>query len=220
MAPILKMASQHAKRFMLRTTIQTLPMRFANLPLPSLKHHRFQRPISTSRHTRREDISVGPPGGWGYTLFDCNYDLEIASRISYEASVLVNGQLDLLFPEDPKVVAEILNEGLFHQLLERFMDRDWNDEVVHLGALAMRSGAQIGEEDMRVLSKFVGCVKMYDQAREQMRAALKGYNTAGGYPWAFSCLGLLEEQVQRDMKGGECGSWDCGVLCVTDGCLH
>lgn len=198
MAPILKMASQHAKRFMLRNTIQTLPMRFANLPLLALKHHRFQRPISTSHHTRREDISVAPPGVWGYTLFDCDYDLEIAGRISYEASVLVNGQLELLFPEDPKVVAEILNEGLFHQLLERFLDREWNDEVVYLGALAMRSGAQIGEEDMRVLRETVGCVKMYDEAREQMRAALKGYNTAGGYPWGFSCLGLLEPQVQNE----------------------
>ena len=220
MAPVFKMASRYAKGFVLRNTIQTLPMSFARLPLPVLKHHRFQRPISTSRHARREDISVAPPGGWGYTLFDCDYDLEIAGRISCEASVLANGQLDLLFPEDPKVVAEILNAGLFHQLLERFLDRDWDDEVVYLGALAMRSGAAIGEEDMRVLREYVGCVKMYDEARKQMRAALKGYNTAGGYPWGFSCLGLLEEQVQGDVKGGECGSWDCGVVCITDGCVH
>ena len=208
MAPILKMASQHAKRFMLRNTIKTLPMRFAKLPLPALKPHRLQQPTSTSlRHTRPYWTSTAPLDGWGYTLFDCDYDLEIVAQISGEASVLANEpNLDLMFPKHENYVVEMLNAGLFHQLLQRFLDRDWRDGVVYLGALAMRLGVEIGEGDMGVLRESVGCVKMYDDAREQMRAALEGYNWRGGYCWQFSCLGALDTQVQSGMEGGECGS--------------
>ena len=202
MAPILKMASQCVKSVMLRNNIKTLPMRSARTPLLAFNHHRFQGPISTSlRHTRLYRTLKAPPDGCDYTLFDCDYDLEIAGKISYEASVLVNGDLDLLHPKDEKQAAKILDAGLFRQLLQRFRDRDNREWVVYLGALAMGVGAKIGKEDMKVLRYMVGCIKMYDAAREQMRDALKRYNAAGGYPWIFSCMGPIVQQWQGGVRG-------------------
>ena len=198
MAPILKMASQHAKHVMLRNSIKTLPMGFAKTPLSALKHHRFQGLISTSlRHTRGYQTSTGPPNGWGYTLFDCDSDLDIVDRISEEASDLGCEDLDLMFPKDQKHVVEMLNKDLLHTLFQRFLILDFRDRIVYLGALAMRLGVKIEEKDMQVLRESVGRVKMYDEAREQMRAALKGYNPAGGHPWEFSCEGPI------DVEGGE-----------------
>ena len=192
MAPILKMASQHAKQVMLRNTIKSLPMGFAKTPLSALKHHRLQGLISTSlRHTRAYRTSTGPPNGWGYTLFDCDHDLDIVDRISREVGDLGSEDLDLMFPKDEKRVVETLNRDL-HQLFQSFLIQDFRDGVVYLGALAMRLGVKIGETDMQVLRESVGLVRMYDEAREQMRAALKGYNPAGGHPWEFSCPGPVD----------------------------
>ena len=212
MAPILKIASQHAKRFVLRNSIKTLPTSPARTTLSVLRLHRSQGSISTSlRHTRSYQTLSAPPDGWGYTLFDRDYDLNIVGSISYEAGVVANdSDLDLMFPKNERHVVEMLNAGLSHQLLQRFLDRAFRDGVVYLGALAMRLGAESGEGDMGVLREMVGCVRMYDEAREQMRAALKGYNPAGGYPWVFSCLGLLEEQWQGGVEGGEWDSWSWG----------
>ena len=168
----------------------------------ALKQHQFQRPSSNSlRHTRPYRTLAAPPDGWDYTLFDCDSDLEIGRKISCEASHVANEVLDLLFPKDEKHVAEVLDAGLFHQLLQRFMDRDYREGVVYLGALAMRLGARIGKEDMKVLRYMAGCVKMYDAAGEQMKAALKGYNSAGGYPWIFSCMGPIVTQWQGGVRG-------------------
>ncbi|KAM0801608.1 hypothetical protein BDR22DRAFT_962365 [Usnea florida] len=205
MAPILKMASQHAKRFVLRNTLKTLPTNTARTTLPVLKHHRAQGPISTSlRHIRPYQTFSAPPDGWAYTLFDCDYDFDIVGDISHEASRVANEpDLDLMCPKNKEHVVEMLNAGLFHQLLERFLDRDFRDGALYLGALAMRLGAKIGEEDMSVLRELVGCVRMFEEAREQMRAALKGYNPAGGYPWVFDCLGRLEEEGQGGVEGCE-----------------
>ena len=177
-------------------------MRAARISLPALKHSRFQGPSSnTLRPTRPYRTLRAPPDGCDYTLFDCDYDLEIAGRISYEASVIINEDLDLLFPEDEKQAAKTLDAGLFHQLLQRFMDRDYREGVVYLGAMAMGVGAKIGKEDMKVLRYMVGCVKMYDAAREQMRDALKRYKSAGGYPWIFSCMGPIVQQWQGGVRG-------------------
>ena len=205
MAPILKMASQHAKRFVLRNTIKTLPTNPARTTAPVFKRHRSQGPISTSlRHTRPYQTFPFPPDGWAYTLFDCDYDFDIVGDISHEASVVANeSDLDLMCPKNKKHVVEMLNAGLFHQLLQKFLDRDFRDGVVYLGALAMRLGAKIGDDDMSVLRELVGCVRMFEEAREQMRAALKGYNPAGGYPWVFSFSGVHEEQWQGGVEGGE-----------------
>ena len=170
--------------------------------MPALKHSRFQgSSLNSLRHARLYRTLSAPPDGWDYTLFDCDSDLGIGRDISYQARDVANQDLDLLFPKDKKQVAEILDAGLFHQLLQRFMDRDNREWVVYLGALAMRLGAKIGEEDMKVLRYMVGCVKMYDAAREQMRAALKGYNSAGGYPWVFSCMGPIVTQWQGGVRG-------------------
>ena len=214
MAPILKMASQHVKSVMLRNTINALPMRSARTPLPAWKHSRFQGSNSNSfRHTRAYQTldyqtpayktPAGPPDGWGYTLFDCDHDLDIVDSISNEASELGIEHLDLMYPKDKKHVVERLNESLFHLLLHKFLYRESRDEVVYLGALAMRLGVRIRETEMRWLRESVGCVKMYDEAREQMWAALKGYNPEGGHPWKFSCMGPIETQWQGGVEGSE-----------------
>ena len=207
MAPILKMASQHAKGVIFRNTINTLPMMSARTSLPGLKHHRFQGPNSTSlRHTRTYKISTGPLDGWGYTLFDCDYDLDLVDSINQEASHLGCEDLDLMYPKDEKDkknVVKQLDTNLFRLLLQRFLVKGFTERAVYLGALAMRLGVKIRDTEMQVLRESVGRVKMYDEAREQMRAALKGYNPEGGCPWDFSYLGPTETQWQGGEEEGE-----------------
>lgn len=131
-------------------------------------------------------------GAWGYGLFQSDADLDVADDISDEAGRLANDP-DFTFshPENHDTTVTKLNGGLFHQLLEKFQTKNWKHGVIYLGALSMRLGVKIAEEDMRVLKETLTRVRMYNEAKEQMHKGLEGYKS-DGVAWDFKSPGVIE----------------------------
>ena len=141
-------------------------------------------------------------GAWGYGLFKSDVDLDITEQISEEAGKLAHDpDFTFWYPENQTHVVDTLNAGLFHQLLDKFRAKNWKSGVIYLGALSMQLGAKIPEEDMQVLKETLDEVKMYDEAEEQMRTALRGYKN-DGVAWNFESLGLDETAANK--KTGTC----------------
>jgi hypothetical protein len=97
----------------------------------------------------------------------------------------------LWYPHDLKEAVSELNDGVFHQLLEKYKAKNWKHGLIYLGALSMRLGVSISKEDMQVLINALERTRMYDLAKWQMDCALRGYQN--GEPWNFDGLGLVEE---------------------------
>ena len=151
-------------------------------------------------------------GAWGYGLFQSDADLDVADDISDEAGRLANDpDFTFLYPENHDAVVTKLNSGLFHQLLENFQAKNWKHGVIYLGALSMQLGVKIVEEDMRVLKETLTRVRMYDEAKEQMRKGLEGYKS-DGVAWDFESPGVIETmQGMRPPGTDEIGKFPFGL---------
>lgn len=117
-------------------------------------------------------------------------------EISNEAAKLAHDpDFTLWHPENHDGVVEKLNDGIFHQLLQNFIKRNWNHGIVYLGALTMLLGANISEEDMQMLRDTLETTPMYDEAKAQMVKGLEGYKNEGS-PWDFNSPGLHDKMAR------------------------
>ena len=140
----------------------------------------------------KQHIHLRKMGAWGYGLLMSDQELDIMADISNEAGKLAKiPHFSFWYPQDQDEVVRKLNDGIFHQLLEKFKAKKWKHGIIYLGALSMRLGVTISQEDMQVLSNALKRTRMYEMAKWQMDCALKGYKN--GEPWNFEGLGLVKE---------------------------
>lgn len=120
-------------------------------------------------------------------------------EVSNEAAKLAHDpDFTLWHPENHDGVVEKLNDGIFHQLLQNFIKRNWNHGIVYLGALTMLLGANISEEDMQMLRDTLETTPMYDEAKAQMVKGLEGYKNEGS-PWDFNSPGLHDKMAREGL---------------------
>jgi len=89
-------------------------------------------------------------GAWEYGLFQSDNELDTMEEISSEAGKITNDpDFTLWYPKNKAATVSKLNDGLFHQLLERFQAKKWKHGIIYLAALNMQLGVKISEEDIR-----------------------------------------------------------------------
>lgn len=136
-------------------------------------------------------------GAWGYGLFQSDNEYDTIEQINEEARKFANDpEFTFDFPEKHEEVVAKLNDGLFHQLLEKFKAKSWKHGIIYLAALSMQLGVKISEKDTRLLRDTLPRTKMYDQARHQMQKALDGYKN-NGEGWNFP-RPRLEDIIRED----------------------
>ena len=136
-------------------------------------------------------------GGWGYSLFQSDADIDVCDAISSEAAKLAKDpQLDLNCPEDPIAVADKLNAGVFDQLFVNYEVVKWDHGVIFLGGLAMQLGARVTIQQIATLHKILKCTDMYGEAKAQMHKGLNDYRNIGE-PYNFGSLGLLDTMSRK-----------------------
>ena len=60
-------------------------------------------------------------GAWGYGLFQSDDEVDTIEQINAEAGKVANDpEFNFDFPENYEEVVAKLNDGLFHQLLDKF----------------------------------------------------------------------------------------------------
>ena len=94
-------------------------------------------------------------------------------------------------PRDREAVVKKFNNGLFHQLLGQFQDKEERTLVVIFGALAMQLGVMIGDPDMKIVLSSVKHAYMQNAAKSQTRKAIEDYKNHGR-AWDFERLGLID----------------------------
>ena len=131
-------------------------------------------------------------GYWGEGIFQNDTDLDNAGDIN-EAARQITGdtKLDIEMPRDREEVVAKFNNGLFGQLLRRYLAEKNKDFIVILGALAMKLGATVSEDARKFIRASLKSAYMHEPAKKQVRKALKEYKN-NGEAWNFSSPGLLD----------------------------
>lgn len=140
-------------------------------------------------------------GAWGFGLFQSDNELDTMEEISSEAGRITHDpDFTFWYPENkPETVAK-LNDGLFHQLVEKFQIKQWKHGIIYLGALSMQLGVKITEEDMQILRDTLKRVKMFGEAKAQMKKGLDGYKN-NGEEWDFGSPGIEETASLKPDSG-------------------
>ncbi|KAL8902188.1 MAG: hypothetical protein Q9207_004841 [Kuettlingeria erythrocarpa] len=130
-------------------------------------------------------------GAWGYGLFQSDNEFDVVvSDIDEEARKLAKDAIITLFhPKNKKRVVKKLNDGLFHELLQLFIRKEWNHGVIYLAVLSMQLGAIIPAKDLAYVHKTLLRTPMYDEAKAQVQKGLDSYK---GEAWDFECKDIVE----------------------------
>jgi len=77
-------------------------------------------------------------GGLGIRVFQSDNELDTVEEISSEAGNITNDpDFTLWYPKNKAATVSKLNDGLFHQLLEKFQAKKWKHGIIYLAALSM-----------------------------------------------------------------------------------
>ncbi|KAL8835985.1 MAG: hypothetical protein Q9176_006554 [Flavoplaca citrina] len=130
-------------------------------------------------------------GAWGYGLFQSDNEFDVVvSDIDEEACKLSKDpKLTLFKPKKEKRVVKKLNDGLFRELLQLFVRKEWNHGVIYLAVLSMQLGAKIPAKDLAYVHQTLTRSPMYEEAKAQVQKGLEGYK---GEAWDFESNGLVE----------------------------
>ncbi|KAL8854738.1 MAG: hypothetical protein Q9221_000521 [Calogaya cf. arnoldii] len=147
-------------------------------------------------------------GAWGYGLFQSDNEFDVVvSDIDEEACKLAKDpKLTLFNPKNKKRVVKKLNNGLFHDLLQLFVRKEWNHGVIYLAVLSMQLGVKIPATDLTYVHQTLNRTPMYEEAKAQVQKGLDGYK---GEAWDFESKGGANdwekqmEQVNKDMEGSK-----------------
>ncbi|KAF2502930.1 hypothetical protein BU16DRAFT_23809 [Lophium mytilinum] len=166
------------------------------------------RDFSVSTHTTLTSLKLRM-GAWGFNFLESDYDYDIAADLADEAGVE-----DLMFPDDPAVTVDKLNDGLLKAMFDRRqkMRPQPRYEIVMLAVLAMKLGCTIEESHIKLIKRvYRRCEEggMGDEKVARMKQALSKYTA--GQPHNFGDKGLLETmnrlgdedtRQQNEKKGG------------------
>lgn len=151
-------------------------------------------------------------GRWGSGLFQSDSDYDICDFISDQAGVEVYQYWNTEGPDARGVGLEAtckkLNNGTLNRLFDKFKSNKKNGTgysnkycMVILGALAMRVGGRIRDEDMMTLEHIYKNSGLGGKALPQFEKALKEYKN-DGTPIELDSAGLMET-MNRVVDGSE-----------------
>ncbi|KAF2817492.1 uncharacterized protein BDZ99DRAFT_17192 [Mytilinidion resinicola] len=131
-------------------------------------------------------------GAWGYNFLESDHDYDIASELADEAGVE-----DFMFPDDPAVTVDKLNDGLLKAMFDKRqkMRPQPRYEIVMLAVLAMKLGCAIEESHIKLIKRVYRRCEMSDEKMDRMKQALSKYTN--GQPHNFGDKGLLETAMTR-----------------------
>ncbi|KAL8752151.1 MAG: hypothetical protein Q9199_005946 [Rusavskia elegans] len=148
-------------------------------------------------------------GAWGYQLFNSDNEFDVViSDIEEQASKLAKDpKLTLYEPKNKKRVVKKLNDGLFHELLQLFIRKEWKHGVIYLAVLSMRLGAIVPATALAYVGQTLKDTPMYQEAKTQVQKGLEGYKN-NGEPWDFESKDILDAanasvvNEQQEATGG------------------
>ena len=136
-------------------------------------------------------------GYWGEGIFQNDTDLDNAIYISRTACEIAgDAGLNFNMPRNREELVTKLNNGLFVQLLQRFLAEKNEDYIVLLGALAMKLGATVNEDAKKSIRASLHSAYMHEPAKKQVMKGLKEYKN-NGEAWNFNSSGLLETAAMK-----------------------
>ncbi|KAL8660215.1 MAG: hypothetical protein Q9226_000016 [Calogaya cf. arnoldii] len=149
-------------------------------------------------------------GAWGYGLFQSDNEFDVVvSDIDEEACKLAKDpKLTLFNTKNKKRVVKKLNDGLFHDLLQLFVRKEWNHGVIYLAVLSMQLGVRILATDLTYVQQTLNRTPMYAEAKAQVQKGLDGYK---GEPWDFESKGIVETanaSSSPEEESGGANDWE------------
>ncbi|KAI4207114.1 MAG: hypothetical protein LQ349_009880 [Xanthoria aureola] len=132
-------------------------------------------------------------GAWGYQLFNSDNEFELViPDIDEQARKLAKDpNLTLYEPKNKKRVVKKLNDGLFHELLQLFISKEWKHGVIYLAVLSMMLGAIIPATDLAYVAQTLKETPMYQEAKTQVQKGLEGYKN-NGEPFDFGSKSIID----------------------------
>ncbi|KAI4087685.1 MAG: hypothetical protein LQ339_008845 [Xanthoria mediterranea] len=132
-------------------------------------------------------------GAWGYQLFNSDNEFDVViSDIDEQASKLAKDpKLTLYKPKNKKRVVKKLNDGLFHEVLQLFISKEWKHGVIYLAVLSMMLGAIIPATDLAYVAQTLKETPMYQEAKTQVQKGLEGYKNIGE-PFDFESKSIID----------------------------
>ncbi|KAG8531269.1 uncharacterized protein KY384_004627 [Bacidia gigantensis] len=135
--------------------------------------------------------------GYGPSVFGAQ-DMAFVRSISWHVSCKAGFRLDLWKPQNHETIVSELEDGIFTELFtEKYKREGLIKHAYYFGALALRLGVKIGDEDLKTFKailkrRFPGV----EEVKMQIKKAFEAYKN-DGTPWVFDDAGQLEAAKQQ-----------------------